>query len=92
MDASEPRLDFFYEGGRVGYFAESSYPTESGRYRYMPYRSGSYLKMQTALETGMQPRCTYRHGERIVSFDVVGCPDYGMLDLASFSDVLVAGA
>jgi len=78
-------LEFSYEGMPVGYFEEQRYPTVAGRYRYMPYRGPGHYKMQTARRAGARPRCTFHTDNRAVSFVVVDCPEYGVLELAEFS-------
>ena len=45
-------LDFMFEGGAVGYFEESEYPRDAGRYRYMPFRSYSHYAMHQARKDG----------------------------------------
>jgi hypothetical protein len=89
--ASVPReLEFTYEGMPVGYFEEQRYPMSPGRYRYMPYRGPGHYEMQSARVTGDRPRCSFRDGNRIVSFVVLNCPDYGVLELAEFATEIVA--
>lgn len=41
--------------------------------------------MQAAVKAGARPRCAFRVGDRVVSFVVISCPDYGVLELANFS-------
>ncbi len=84
MAGSPHELEFSYEGTPVGYFEEERYPVAPGRYRYMPYRGPGHYEMQTAHRAGGRPRCTYSANGRAVSFAVVDCPEYGVLELAEF--------
>ena len=78
-------LEFIYEGKPVGYFEESECPTVSGRYRYMPYRGIGHYELGLALRDGKHPRCTVpSHPD--VSFSVLACPEYGVLELSEFSE------
>lgn len=85
MPRSPHEREFSYDGMPVGYFEEERYPTVPGRYRYEPYGGPGHYEMQTAREAGARPRCTYREGNRVVSFTVNDCPEYGMLELVEFS-------
>jgi hypothetical protein len=71
MSEDTEKLQFYHEGIVVGYFEEEEYPRAPGRYRYMAFRSSGHFRMQTALQAGLQPRCTFRTGDRICSFKVV---------------------
>jgi hypothetical protein len=84
MAAPSHELEFSYEGMPVGYFEEAGYPTAPGRYRYMPYRGPGHSKMQTAMRAGSRPCCTFRTEGRVVSFVVVDCPGYGILESVDF--------
>jgi hypothetical protein len=84
------KLEFSYEGMPVGYFEEERYPMSPGRYRYVPYRGPGHYEMQTARRAGAHPRCTFQAGGRAVSFTVVNCSDYGVLELAEFDGENVA--
>ena len=77
-------LDFFYKGNGVGFFEETKPPQTDGKYRYMPYRGYGHLSMQTDRRKGIFPRCYYDiDGERI-SFTVIDCTEYGVLELIDF--------
>jgi hypothetical protein len=81
---SEPHeFDFLYGGLTVGFFREPERPNKSGRYRYMPYRSGGHYKLHDALHAGERPRCVFRAAPH-VSFAVLSCPQYGELELSDF--------
>lgn len=72
--------DFEYEGQPVGHFLFAG-PTEDGDARYMPFRGPGHYAMQTARRAGGQPLCSYAStGERIW-FQVIACPEYGVLTL-----------
>ncbi|HET6323319.1 MAG TPA: hypothetical protein VFG04_01370 [Planctomycetaceae bacterium] len=76
-------FDFAYESLIAGYFLASHRPSASGRYRYMPYRAGGHYKLHCALQAGEQPRCTFSAHPN-VSFIVLACPEYGVLELSDF--------
>jgi hypothetical protein len=78
--------NFFYMGGIVGYFKDGVCPQAPGRYRYIPCRSGAHYDMHVALRAGAHPRCTLRTRDRTISFAVIACPEYGILELAEFRD------
>ena len=77
-------LEFFYDGMEVGYFEESEYPQKNGKYRYMPYRGAGHYEMQTAIDNSTFPRCYLDEGQERVFFTVLDCPEYGVLELATF--------
>ena len=78
------RLDFRFNGMPVGYFEESEYPRQDGRYRYMPYRGPGHYQMQTERREKGHVRCYYTVGPERVSFAVLDCPEYGCLELGDF--------
>jgi hypothetical protein len=82
--ATTSKAEFSYKGMSVGFFEAAGYPTAPGRYRYMPYRGGGHYEMQTALKAGSRPRCSFRTDKRVVSFAVIACPEYGVLELVEF--------
>lgn len=79
-----PELEFFYDGMEVSYFEESDYPQKNGKFRYMPYRGPGHYEMQTARANGIFPRCYYDEGRERIFFTVLDCPEYGILELATF--------
>jgi hypothetical protein len=85
-------LDFMFEGGAVGCFDGTEYPSSDGRYRYEPYRSFSHYAMHMVLKYGGIPRCHYDSGETRISFGVRGCPEYGVLELYDFKSLSKAVA
>jgi hypothetical protein len=82
MDADT--LEFMFKGMPVGYFEEPEYPRRSGPYRYMPYRGPGHYQMQTQRREKGGVRCYYEVGSGRVSFAVLDCPEYGVLELADF--------
>jgi hypothetical protein len=82
MDAD--RLEFMFKGMPVGFFEGSEYPRRSGRYRYMQYRGPGHYQMQTERREKGRVRCYYGVGSEHVSFAVLDCPEYGILELAEF--------
>jgi hypothetical protein len=83
MDAFGTEFDF--TGEPVGLFEGSTLPTSDGLYRYEPYRGIGHLHMQEQLKRGASAVCSYIANDSRVSFAVVGCPEYGVLNLAHFS-------
>ncbi|HEX8288064.1 MAG TPA: hypothetical protein VF556_08715 [Pyrinomonadaceae bacterium] len=77
-------LEFFYDGNEVGCFEESEYPLKNGKYRYMPYRGEGHYRMQTAINNSTFPRCYYDKDKERIFFTVIDCPEYGILELATF--------
>jgi hypothetical protein len=67
----------------VGYFKDEV-PTAEGRVRYEPYRGPGHYQMGIALREGKHPRCSYEAGGSIVNFDVIGRPEFGVLELGNF--------
>ena len=80
----EDNLSFMVEAMAVGYFIDAEYPRQSGRYRYMPYRGPGHYQMQLELRERGSARCYYDIGTKRVSFTVIDCPAYGLLELADF--------
>lgn len=76
--------DFSFDGKDVGYF-ESPSPRQDGHARYMPFRGPGHYELQQALKMGARPRCAYIVNGTEISFDVLACPEYGVLELANFS-------
>ena len=72
-----------FKGMLVGYFEESEYPRQNGRYRYMPYRGPGHYQMQTEIKN-QAVRCYYTVGSEQCSFAVLDCPEYGVLELGDF--------
>ncbi len=85
MATAAKELEFFYEDMAVGYFEEPEFPSRPGRYRYMPYRGPGHHKMQTARRSGERPKCYYCGTGIRVTFLVVDCPEYGVLELTDFA-------
>jgi hypothetical protein len=73
-----------FTGLPVGCFEGSEYPQRNGQYVYMPYRGPGHLKMQTERRKIGHARCYYDVGAERISFTVVDCPTYGVLELADF--------
>jgi hypothetical protein len=81
---NDATLEFYFEGGRVGFFQTTEFPREPGVYPYTPYRSGSHLRMHTKRCESGRAECSYMTDEGIVRFSVIGCPEYGRLELRDF--------
>jgi len=77
--------EFIYQGNPVGIFLKGIMPAAPGTYRYEPFRGSGHYEMQTSLEAGEKPICSYRLGEIEVEFAVIRCSRYGELELGSFA-------
>jgi hypothetical protein len=73
-----------FKGMPVGYFEEPEYPRQSGCYRYVPYRGPGHYQMQSERRERGRARCYFNVGVQQISFAVLDCPDYGVLQLAEF--------
>jgi hypothetical protein len=73
---------FSYDGMPVGLL--ETYPMADGNYAYKPFRGPGHYEMHSALDRGIIPRCSYVTDGAPVFFDVVACPEYGVLSLARF--------
>lgn len=83
--SSEAGPEFEFEGRPVGIFTSGA-PTGEGLAAYMPYRGPGHHDMQMVLRAGATARCAYLSEKGRVHFDVLGCPNYGVLSLANFSE------
>ena len=81
--------DFEYEGNAVGHFLFTG-PDRDGNARYEPFRGPGHHHLQEALRAGSQPRCSYAHEGAHIWFNVIACPEYGVLTLANFSSLQAA--
>lgn len=78
-----PGVEFSYGSEPVGRFTDPSPPDTDGAYRYEPFRGPGHLHMQEALKQA-SVSCSYAFHGVTVSFRVVACPSYGVLQLTSF--------
>ena len=90
-DMEDKELEFIFEGLPVGLFQGPQFPVNDGRYRYEPYRGPGHYGMQTELRKAGSARCSYDSGDARVFFIVRACPEYGVLQLADFQRVPIAG-
>ena len=60
----QDRLNFFFEGEPVGYFADG-YPTSPGRYEYDPYRGEGHARFARALRRGPAECCFTWQGHEL---------------------------
>lgn len=81
--------NFSFNGQDVGYF-ESSSPMQDGPARYIPFRGPGHYDLQQALKAGLLPRCVYVINGVGISFDVLACPEYGVLELSNFQTDFLA--
>lgn len=77
-------LEFMFKGMLVGYFQEAEYPRQDGRYHYMPYRGIGHYEMERERRSKGSAECHYDLGAERVSFTVLDCPAYGLLELSGF--------
>lgn len=83
MDIYGP--EFQFAGEPVGRFKDSIVPKSDGLYRYEPYRGLGHLHMHEQLKRVGFAQCNFLRMGSEVSFIVLGSPEYGVLDLSSFS-------
>jgi hypothetical protein len=76
--------EFDFESKPVGLFRDQAFPIEPGEYAYEPYRGPGHYEMQTALSRGAEVICEYTLNVQRISFRVVSCPRYGVLNLSGF--------
>lgn len=84
--------EFEFAGEPVGLFKDGIVPTSDGLYRYEPYRGPGHLHLHEQLKRVGCAQCNFLHKGSIVSFIVLGCPEYGVLDLSSISAALLMGS
>jgi hypothetical protein len=85
------KLEFMMENGNVvGSFRGDVYPNSAGEYQYEPYRGPGHFELQTHLKSGPAPRCYYAQNGKKISFTVVGCAEYGTLELRDFKGAEIA--
>jgi hypothetical protein len=75
--------EFDFESSAVGVFRDP-FPIEPGEYVYDPYRGPGHYDMQMALRSGAEVICKYMLNGQRVSFRVLSCPRYGVLNLSGF--------
>jgi hypothetical protein len=76
------KLDFYFDDQPAGYFLETEdYPCNSGRYRYMPYRSGGHLRMHEESKRNGFALCTYTTQDSQKTFIVRSTQEYGVIDV-----------
>jgi hypothetical protein len=76
-------VEFFFHGDVVGEFTGAVPLVEVGRYAYMPFRGSGHYAMQTALRAGLPARCEIPHASGHVTIEVIGCPEYGVLEIGA---------
>lgn len=76
--------EFVFGNQPVGLFRHGISPAADGVYEYEPYRGPGHYSLQQELKSSHIPRCYYDSRQRRVSFSVVKCPSYGLLELAGF--------
>ena len=82
MDIYGPEFEF--AGDPVGLFEDGICPDSEGLFRYEPYRGPGHLRMQEQLRKSGSAPCSYVHAGKRISFIVIDCPEYGVLNLSSF--------
>jgi len=82
--AVERELIFSIGNLEVGVFKERSYPETSGQYRYEPFRGPGHYELSTRLRAGTPTHCHYDIEFERVSFTVIACPEYGLIELTDF--------
>jgi hypothetical protein len=77
--------EFDFRSQPVGLFRDQAFPTLPGEYAHEPYRGPGHYDMQVALKRGDEVICNYMLDDKRVSFRVLSCPRYGVLNLHGFS-------
>jgi hypothetical protein len=75
---------FDFESLPVGLFRDQAFPVEAGEHAYEPYRGPGHYAMHMALRNGAEVICEYVMNDQRVSFRVLSCPRYGVLNLSGF--------
>ena len=74
------KLNFFFDGLPVGHFVDrDSYPTESGDYRYVPYRGDGHLRWQQECVRSGFAHCSYETSSGRVVFVARPASQYGVV-------------
>jgi len=76
--------EFDFKSHPVGLFRDQAFPIEPGEYAYEPHRGPGHSEMQRALSSGAEVICKYMLNDQRVSFRVLSCPRYGVLNLSEF--------
>ena len=63
-------LTFFFDEQPVGHFENVGYPSQPGRFKYIPYRGLGHALMAAALRQGEVAGCWFEHNGKRVAFDV----------------------
>lgn len=79
--------EFYFDGMKVGLFLGAGGPDAPGRHHYMPYRSFGHYKVHSLLRAGGSPRCCFEADGQRITFTVVGCSEYGVLELSDFENM-----
>src|SRR5689334_18285903 len=74
---------FFFRGIEVGELAAGTPMVSGGRRPYMPYRGPGHYAMQMALQTQVPACCETFGPTGRVEFEVLGCPEYGVLEIGA---------
>jgi hypothetical protein len=76
-------LAFFIDDMVVGTFETDQYPKQDGDYKYIPYRGTGHLELQNRLKNNGTAQCKYKMNSRVMTFDVIACPQYGIVTIAN---------
>ena len=76
-------LTFEHKGQRVGYFQGlDAYPTQPGKYRYMPYRGLGHFNMIEECARAGRAQCTFTAPNGTIGFVAKPAGEYGMIDVS----------
>jgi hypothetical protein len=87
MSADKIAMAFFFEGSPVGYFEGGELPTLAGTYRFNPYQTRGYFRIQISLKTSGPQRCYYMAQNAKQYFTVSACPSYGLVEVGAFETI-----
>ncbi|MBW3636143.1 MAG: hypothetical protein KY445_06705 [Armatimonadetes bacterium] len=80
----EDKLAFYIDGTFAATFVGEAFPSEDGRYRYMPYRGPGHYDLVTTMTAFGFARCFYEDGADVVHFTARPDTEYGFLNLSEF--------
>jgi hypothetical protein len=74
---------FYYKGDTAGYFDCSRLPALEGRYGYTPVRGlGHQALMKDLCDNNQEVKCYFDLDDSRFYFDVLDCPEQGVLEIS----------
>lgn len=79
---------FYYNGETAGYFECTRLPVSEGRYGYTPVRGlGHQALMKDLCENLQTVKCYFDLDDSRYYFDVLDCPEQGVLEISTVFQV-----